>query len=83
MSEWISVEDRLPKDRQRVLVCFIDDVHRKTWHFDNGACQVATFGDYYGDHHFSLDCESVNGYLKLNLEQASVTHWMPLPEPPK
>lgn len=64
--EWISVEDRLPKqvenyfDSKNVLVC-----------------------SEYGEVFISWFKFDFNGWdLTLNY-QVNVTHWMPLPEPPK
>jgi hypothetical protein len=82
MSQWQPIET-LPAHKQRVLVCFCDDTHRRVWHFDNSACQVATFHDRGHKQHFTLYCESVNGYLSLDIESTAITHWMPLPEPPE
>ena len=82
MSEWIDVNDRKPADKQRVLVCFIDDVHRAVWHESNSCCQVATFHDYHSPV-FTLDCESVGGYLNINIDDLAIDYWMSLPEPPE
>lgn len=71
MSEWISVDERLPTDNDSVLVCikFVND--------DSGEsqCEVASVFDHpeawRGENNSNNKC---NWY---------VTHWMPLPEPPK
>ena len=63
--KWISVEERLPKSGERVLIMF------KPFEDDeNISIGWLTKSDF--------DCydDSVNFFR-------SVTHWMPLPEPPK
>lgn len=57
--EWISVEDRLPDEDVRVLVCIDSDRH-----------------------YIKMDTDRI---LKGKWVRWStyVTHWMPLPEPPK
>lgn len=58
MSEWISVEDKLPEKTLSLLIfngSFID------------------IGCFFCDEYFITDKGSV----------LDVTHWMPLPEPPK
>ena len=58
--EWISVEERLPKEKDVVLASTMDkDICFALWGDD---------GNSYNS----------NGFLELN-----ITHWMPLPEPPK
>lgn len=59
MSEWISVEDRLPEFNKKVLV-YIDskEIHTDEY-IDRG------YAEYFVVWH------------------SCVTHWMPLPEPPK
>ena len=65
--EWISVKDRLPERLKEVLICF-DDYGRKS-------VSVATYRDYfYGK-------EWLSNMVSLSVD--CVTHWMPLPEPPK
>jgi hypothetical protein len=78
---WISVEDRLPdSDYQNVLVfCHGGKIQTTKFHSDRFAfkwpksnCYTrASLGKLSG--HFMLSHDS--GY--------KVTHWMPLPEPPK
>lgn len=80
-SKWISVTDRLPEDRQRIL-CFKKSKY--------GSCvMVVTYSkclesycgvDFRGVKRggfFSYDSEV--GYYEI----PDVTHWMPLPEAPK
>ena len=58
MSEWISVEDRLPESGGRYLVIL-----------NNGQLCIAIW---------------VAAYWAIGVDTISnVTHWMPLPEPPK
>ena len=81
VQEWISVKDRLPEDLQKVL-CFKQAKY--------GSCvMTAKFSeclekycdvDFHGVKHggfFNYDSEV--GYYELR----EVTHWMPLPQPPK
>lgn len=71
MSEWISVKDRLPEDGQKVLA------------FGGGERRyycVAKFFKHFNDggdfwHLGAKDRKYSPGY--------KITHWMPLPEPPK
>ena len=73
MSEWISVKDRLPdEDELRVLVVAngrINDVILQ------GAYELA---EYLGNGVWILD-----NTLIAETQDFEVTHWMPLPEPPK
>lgn len=71
VQEWISVKDRLPDTAERVLVC-------KTW---LGRVYKPEYG-YYQDFPNQKGCWYVLtefGYYP----QREVTHWMPLPQPPK
>ena len=72
-SEWISVEERLPENYGSVLV----------------ACEGTTIGGTapiairsYGGGFWSLVDADGTAYLTEYMH-AVVTHWMPLPEPPK
>lgn len=62
MSEWISVDDRLPDENIIVLVCDGDDVE---------------MGSH--DRHFGWAIYEWGGPSSRSF----VSHWMPLPEPPK
>ena len=64
VQEWISVDERLPKEKANCIVyykhAFCDDENHV------GICVC-----FYDGEEFNLDCLH------------KVTHWMPLPEPPK
>lgn len=56
-SEWISVEERLPKDAERVLV--------------------------YGEKGICFATRYRRDWMTPMRYDGEITHWMPLPEPPK
>lgn len=64
-SEWISVEDRLPKEDKNVLVITSYGFYKiAKWNsYNNGTTVIWETNDDYG--------------------ASAITHWMPLPEPPK
>jgi hypothetical protein len=75
MSEWISVEDRLPEDHILVLVCWS--------HIDGGGeydmdyMDEEMWGGWFNRaEHYNIAGGNAN-------EEAPYTHWMPLPEPPE
>lgn len=73
--EWISVEDRLPEECEDVLT-YSDNVQLKK--YEDYSPQYVGFiqnGGWYS----SCDFYEYNNYMSLEY----VTHWMPLPEPPK
>lgn len=80
MSEWISVKERLPSEKSRCLVYI--RAHNK-W---RGYMKTVWFTPCYEgveDHlqgkKMWYDYDSEYGDYKIR----DVTHWMPLPEPPK
>lgn len=70
---WINVNDKLPKDGERVLV----------WHNKYGEVTIQTYNEFYkcwdtedgDDFDFNVD-EVYGGDVKI------VEYWMPLPEKP-
>lgn len=69
MAEWIDVNERLPELNTRVLVYYFCAEGYST-------ITVARFDKYTnGDIWWELDDD--------NQELCIVTHWMPLPEPPR
>lgn len=69
--QWISVKDRLPEDMGAVLV-IVSGTPRKNITLD-GAYE---FGEYDPDEGWILE-------MWPEWKDATVTHWMPLPEPPE
>jgi len=73
MSEWISVEDRLPDLETDVLVWLVKSYCKKA---------VATAGLFYDVG--SAEPEWMGWESEEPFRHGwKVTHWMPLPEPPK
>lgn len=76
MSEWISIKDRLPEDQQRVLC------HGKF--AEEGMDGLEEDRDYQ----IGLVTFCSAGYWEhdrgsFSAQLVKVTHWMPLPNPPK
>lgn len=70
--EWISVKDKLPTHRQKVLCCTKDSTMQAIF-MEKLINEVADYQNVFR----TFD----GGYYKLCLNL--ITHWMPLPEPPK
>lgn len=81
MSEWISVNDRMPDENQYVVFASFYAWGRPLMEFDsvvagqfwNGAFNPNTDG---------LEASNYDGGACITLSM-NPTHWMPLPEPPK
>ena len=78
MSNWISVKERLPDDKTPVLVkiknddpILIAEIRAGLW------MEQYEYIHACGDAYIDSEICSVH-----NAKYASVTHWMPLPEPP-
>lgn len=67
MADWISVKERLPEELTHVIV-FMEAT-------EQGVCVAFIENGKW------LDGESGHGIVFM--QQELVTHWMPLPEPPK
>ena len=70
--EWTSVKDELPKEYKDMLVC--GDIHKNP---ENGKWQRVLA------YHPEAKHWCTNGEEIIKWEGYPVTHWMPLPEPPK
>ena len=77
---WIEVKDRLPKDNERVLVWFKPGNYKTK---KDLMINIATFskGDFYIYIQYRDNTTSDIIAVPYNIDH--VTHWMPLPEPPK
>ena len=80
VQEWISVKDRLPEDSGCYLVVYRDKY--------NGIVSIAfdmyvkcNIGEWWES---EFACDITKQFLwATRLQEQEVTHWMPLPEPPK
>lgn len=74
VQEWISVDDRLPDNKEHdwVLAQVVED---------NGFMHIPTVMEYRQSKNDWF--EETYGWLSDHNGVFTVTHWMPLPEPPK
>lgn len=74
MSEWISVEDRLPEVGEEVFIYSPNGLHTM------GVWDTATRTKHY----WCIDMCAAWGYdsYREKISSSDITHWMPLPEPP-
>ena len=74
IQEWISVDDRLPDNKEHdwVLAQVVED---------NGFMHIPTVMEYRQSKNDWF--EETYGWLSDHNGAFTVTHWMPLPEPPK
>ena len=74
VQEWISVKDRLPDNKEYdwVLAQVVED---------NGFMHIPTVMEYRQSRNDWF--EETYGWLSDHNGAFTVTHWMPLPEPPK
>lgn len=71
LRKWIPVSERLPEDDEKVLILC-----------KNGAMFVGVRRSYYGGTESRFKVCTALASTKL-LNKGRVTHWMPLPDPPK
>ena len=78
-STWISVKDRLPRHLQSVLFLYSDDCGIELltgWYDQDNKEWVCAIVGFFRD-------ISEKAYDDSHFKKKNVTHWMPLPEPPK
>jgi hypothetical protein len=75
--EWIKCSDRLPNDEDPILIFVDGDCHVAHWEDD---IDKYTTG-------IGLDCYYCGGQTSISFindwHGNLITHWMPLPDPPK
>ena len=80
--EWVSVEDRLPIDNEHVLLNL--SYTSQEIDYDNGE----RIGDEKIETTIAIGCIR-DGMIWIEFDEdftfdlSDITHWMPLPEPPK
>lgn len=72
MTQWISVKDGLPKLRDASVLAY----------FSNGSIETVHIEDNFKDITAEFDDKGNQQYTKW-YKNIGITHWMPLPEPPK
>lgn len=84
MAEWISVKDRLPEKDGEYLCCLLRKRNEQNYYikiveYSHGS-EILDFSTI---HRYTCEAwlgyDSDFGYYKID----NVTHWMPLPNPPK
>ena len=78
MSEWISVEDRLPEKNVRVWAHYEASENHSglTW-WRSGQWFAAWWGDRWSNR---IELQAM---AELCCDSLKITHWMPLPAPPE
>lgn len=71
MREWICAEDEVPVEECENVLCCVTGGYRNVQFID-----AFMLGSYYGEDGWVLE-------MYPEWENPPVTHWMPLPEPPK
>jgi len=82
--EWISVRDKTPEYNQKCLIYTID---KKMFvaRYDNWSDVLEEVSDFYLTNvNFGMIEDVYLGHARQwGLVEPTITHWMPLPEPPK
>ncbi len=76
--EWVKCSDRMPENDQYVLVYHWDDFHITVGYFESHNVQFYIESDgskFYTDDGWETEIPWA--------QKGPVTHWMPLPNPPK
>jgi len=70
-AKWISVKDRLPEDRQEVLTYWPmrDQIQVQRYYYEYTSAEDGPWFMFGWQNHL--------------LSEGRITHWMPLPDPPK
>jgi hypothetical protein len=94
--KWISIKDRVPKNNNRVIICSMSAINDYGYPYNyTDACEMGFYedGKWYSDTKFDILEEKIMKIFtrkKMTPIDAEcwfcapdVTHWMPLPKPPK
>ena len=87
VQEWISVDDRLPEPKQDVILCTREIETYGKHHEKKKIYRNIYMGYFDGDEWLTSYCHGCEYIFRMNEkypnETIEVTHWMPLPKPPK
>lgn len=78
MNDWISVEDGLPDEWVKVLLAIEYEDSPVVGYYRDGSWEACT-----NNHGVSCAGHCYGGMVEGNFKSKEVTHYMPLPEPPK
>lgn len=78
MSDWISAETSKPSQGDRVLLAVKDEDCLVVGYWGCGRFEVCTV-----NHEVFCHEHICAGSIEARFDADDVTHWMPLPEPPK
>lgn len=86
--QWISVKDRLPENEEDDVLIYCRETEHYGLHKEKRKAYHAIYkGAYDGDRWYTNWCHGCKYIEDVNAEwldeEITVTHWMPLPEPPK
>ncbi len=81
--KWISVKDRLPEDKQVVLVYSMNTYSVTFEKLVKPAIFEIRHFHKEGEGEFGRYWDSFRGDRITAFNWTHITHWMPLPEPPK
>ena len=86
--QWISVKDRLPDNEEDDVLIYCREIEHYGLHKEKRKAYHAIYkGAYDGDRWYTNWCYGCKYIEDTNAEypdeEITVTHWMPLPEPPK
>ena len=87
VQEWISVKDRLPEPEQGVILCTREIETYGKHHEKKKIYRNIYMGYFDGDEWLTSYCHGCEYIFRMNEkypnETIEVTHWMPIPQPPK
>lgn len=87
VQEWVSVKDRLPDPDQDVILCTREIETYGKHHEKKKIYRNIYMGYFDGNEWLTSYCYGCEYIFRMNKkypnETIEVTHWMPLPEPPK
>ena len=87
VQEWISVKDRLPEPEQDVILCTREIETYGKHHEKKKIYRNIYMGYFDGEEWLTSYCHGCEYIFRMNEkypnETIEVTHWMPIPKPPK